>query len=156
MTPRPDDDSVTDAQLDDGAASARPRRRRRRLWRARPRIEKVWNALRGLWVALQRDRSVAWKLPVFLVVLGSAVYLRNWVDVAVLIVATSVLFAAELFNTAIEELCDFVEPRFDERIGAIKDIAAAAVMLCHVAWGAVIAIELYRLFSSGVVSASPT
>jgi diacylglycerol kinase len=49
---------------------------------------------------------------------------------------TGVVLAAELYNTAIEALCDFVENRHDEKIRIIKDIAAAtgvAVLACMIA-----------------------
>ena len=36
---------------------------------------------------------------------------------------------AEMFNTAIEKLCDAVEENFDERIRTIKDIAAGGVLV---------------------------
>lgn len=106
---------------------------------------KLANAGRGLQAAFEGDRSVAWKVPLLVVVLAASVYYRQWVDVLVLIVATTTLLAAELLNTAVEELCDFVQPRFDERIGRIKDIAAAAVMICHGGWLMVVLFEGARL-----------
>ncbi|WP_238555087.1 diacylglycerol kinase family protein [Chryseobacterium sp. P1-3] len=39
------------------------------------------------------------------------------------------LLSAEIFNTAIERICDIIQPDFDKRIGFIKDIAAGAVVL---------------------------
>jgi diacylglycerol kinase (ATP) len=46
----------------------------------------------------------------------------------ILIVSFGVL-AAEIFNTAIEKVCDIIQPEFDKRIGFIKDISAGAVLL---------------------------
>lgn len=45
----------------------------------------------------------------------------------ILIVSFSVL-VAELFNTSIEKMADFVEPNFNKEIGIIKDIAAGGVL----------------------------
>lgn len=59
---------------------------------------------------------------------------------------TGVVLAAELYNTAIEALCDFVENRHDEKIRIIKDIAAAtgvAVLACWI----VLATNLVKLWS---------
>lgn len=53
-----------------------------------------------------------------------------------MVVAIVLVFAAELFNTAIEKLCDVVHPDYSEKIKAIKDLAAGAVLVCAV--GAVV------------------
>ncbi len=74
---------------------------------------------------------------------------RSWVDFGLLLVATALVLAAELLNTAIEELCDYVQPDRAPQIGATKDIAAAAVGLCIVAWMGVMVLEAWRLLFSG-------
>ncbi len=40
-----------------------------------------------------------------------------------------VLLSAELINTSIEELCDFVEKDWHHKIKAVKDMCSGAVML---------------------------
>jgi diacylglycerol kinase (ATP) len=40
-----------------------------------------------------------------------------------------IVLTAELFNTAIEKLCDLYSKEKDERIAYIKDISAAAVLI---------------------------
>lgn len=40
--------------------------------------------------------------------------------------------ATECMNTALERLCDFVNPDFDKHIGDIKDLAAGAVLLATI------------------------
>lgn len=54
--------------------------------------------------------------------------LSSFDTILILIVCFGVL-AAEIFNTAIEKICDIVQPEFDKRIGFIKDISAGAVTL---------------------------
>jgi diacylglycerol kinase len=49
-----------------------------------------------------------------------------------------VVFCFEIMNSAIERICDFVQPNFDPIIGRIKDISAASVLLASLAWGTVI------------------
>ena len=44
-----------------------------------------------------------------------------------IIVVTALVLFAEIMNSAIEALCDFVETRHNEKIRMIKDIAAAGV-----------------------------
>ena len=44
-------------------------------------------------------------------------------------VVTGLVWMAELFNTAIEKLCDLVSPGFNPKVKFIKDVAAAAVLV---------------------------
>ena len=44
-----------------------------------------------------------------------------------IMLATGLILMAELFNSAIEALCDVVEVRENKKTEAIKEIAAAAV-----------------------------
>ena len=43
------------------------------------------------------------------------------------IFAIGLVLTAESLNTAIEAICDFIQPNYDKKIGLIKDIAAGAV-----------------------------
>ena len=43
------------------------------------------------------------------------------------IFAIGLVLVAESLNTAIEKLCDYVQPEYDHKIGFIKDISAGAV-----------------------------
>lgn len=57
-------------------------------------------------------------------------YLQLKTGDAVLILTVSFgVLAAEIFNTAIEKICDLIHPEFDERIRFIKDVSAGAVLL---------------------------
>ncbi|MFT0172060.1 diacylglycerol kinase [Paraburkholderia mimosarum] len=48
---------------------------------------------------------------------------------ALCLVMVTLVMAAELFNTALERLADHLHPEQHPAIGAVKDCAAAAVML---------------------------
>ena len=115
---------------------------------SRPRpyapLRKCRVAVHGLRLAL-RDKAVAYKLVVSAVLLCLAFAQRAWVDFGLLLVATALVLVAELLNTAIEELCDYVQPKRAAQIGATKDIAAAGVGLAILAWVAVMALEVWRL-----------
>jgi len=56
-------------------------------------------------------------------------YLLKVSSIEFLIIAAMIGFVlvAELFNTALEELCDKFQPTHDPHIAKIKDLAAAAV-----------------------------
>jgi diacylglycerol kinase (ATP) len=109
-------------------------------------LRKIRTVLSGLRYAVLYDASVAYKLIVSAVVLAAAFALREWVDFLVIVVATSMVLSAEMMNSAIEALCDFVEPRHSEKIRVVKDIAAGAVGVSIFAWLTAIVIEVSRLW----------
>jgi len=47
----------------------------------------------------------------------------------ILLIVTGLVWMAELFNTAIEKLCDMVCPQQHPQIKFIKDVSAAAVLV---------------------------
>lgn len=48
-------------------------------------------------------------------------------------IAIGMVLGIEGLNTAIEKICDFINPEFHERIGFIKDISAGAVTFAALA-----------------------
>lgn len=110
-------------------------------------IQKLKVILAGLHVAVVTDFSVAYKVIVSVPVLGGAFLFRQWVDVGLILLAMGLMLISELFNSAIEVLCDFVEPQQNDRIRVSKDIAAAAAGLSILVWAAILIIESVRLFN---------
>mgnify|MGYP003376445310 CR=1 FL=1 len=108
-------------------------------------LRKLRTALSGLRYAVLYDWSVTYKLVLSAIVLVVAFALRAWVDFLLILVVTAFVLVAEIFNSAIEALCDFVETRHNEKIKVIKDIAAAAVGIAIFVWMIVLAVELGRL-----------
>lgn len=88
-------------------------------------------AFNGLRVALRSENSFRTQLVFAILVLLALLILQpGWLWSGLLILCICLVLAAELLNTAIEHLCDFVEPQFSEKIKTIKDLAAAAVLVC--------------------------
>lgn len=50
-----------------------------------------------------------------------ALFLRNWLDALLIILATGCGLVAEIVNGAIEAIRDFMAPRHDVRIGIIQN-----------------------------------
>lgn len=48
---------------------------------------------------------------------------------AIVLLAIGTVLTAEVFNTALEELCDMLKPIHDPHVEKIKDLAAGAVFL---------------------------
>ncbi|WP_049631159.1 diacylglycerol kinase [Cellvibrio sp. pealriver] len=114
-------------------------------------LRKICIVIRGLKFAVLSDFSVAYKLVLSIVVLAACIAFRDWIDVAAVLIATAVMIIAEILNTAIEALCDFIEPEKNPRIGMIKDIAAAAVGISILLWLIVLVVESYAVVNHLIV-----
>ena len=108
-------------------------------------LRKIRTVFSGLRYAVLYDLSVTYKLILSVVVLMLAFAARSWVDFLLILVVTGFVMVAEIFNSAIEALCDFVETRHNEKIKIIKDIAAAGVGIAILVWLIVLGVELSRL-----------
>jgi undecaprenol kinase len=87
-------------------------------------------AFNGLWHALRSEHSLKTQLLVFVGVVIALMVLHPgppwW---ALVMLASAGVFAAELFNTAIEHLADHLHPEVHPSIRVVKDCAAAAVLV---------------------------
>jgi diacylglycerol kinase len=110
-------------------------------------LRKIKVVLAGLRFAIRYDFSVAYKMVLSSVIIALALIFQQWVDFAMILLATGLVLTAELLNSAIEALCDFLEPGENAKIGAIKDIAAAAVGISIVVWVVVVAFDVVHLAS---------
>ncbi len=97
----------------------------------KPPIHKSFlNALHGVFRMLKSERNFQLELLAFLINLFLIFYLKlSTLDTVLVLIVSFGVLSAEIFNTAIEKICDFIQPEFDERIGFIKDISAGAVTL---------------------------
>jgi diacylglycerol kinase (ATP) len=109
-------------------------------------LRKLKTVLSGLRYAVLFDWSVGYKLVLSVPVMGGAFIGRAWVDFMLILVVTAMVIVAEIFNSAIEALCDFVETRHNEKIKIIKDISAAAVGITILVWGVVLGFEFIRVW----------
>ena len=79
---------------------------------------------------LKSERNFQLEVFALIINLFLIVYFKlNSTDVALILLVCFLVLIAETINTAIEKICDFVEPNFNEKIGLIKDISAGAVIL---------------------------
>ncbi|MCQ8181473.1 diacylglycerol kinase [Methylomonas sp. SURF-1] len=111
-------------------------------------LRKIKVCLSGLRYAVVYDFSVAYKCVLSVPVLAACFYYRQWLDFLSVFAATGLMLIAEMFNTTIEALCDFVESGHNDKIGIIKDISAAATGIAILIWIAVIGVELNRLWQA--------
>ena len=87
----------------------------------------AWN---GILYAFIKERNFRIHLILACVVLIFSVVLRiSYLQWLVVLIMIGSVMVAELFNTAIEKLLDYVKPDIDPRAKVIKDIAAGAVLI---------------------------
>jgi diacylglycerol kinase len=108
-------------------------------------LRKVKVIFAGVRYGVLLEISVAYKLVLSVIILALSFYFHEWIDVMVIVVATGQVLAGEMFNTAIEAVCDFVESDQNDKIGIIKDISAAAAGISIGVWGIVLGYEYCKL-----------
>lgn len=111
-------------------------------------LRKLLTVVAGLRYAVLHDFSVAYKLVLSIALLGTAFFLRQWLDVLLILLATGLVLTAEILNTAVEALCDFVESKHNHKIKIIKDVAAAAVGVSILVWAIILVAEFARLWQT--------
>ena len=83
---------------------------------------------------LKSERNFQIEVFALLINLFLIVFLKlNTVDAAIILIVSFAVLTLEILNTAIEKVCDIIQPKFDLRIKVIKDISAAAVVLMALA-----------------------
>ncbi len=100
-------------------------------------------ALRGMWLAFRYETNMAFHVAGALAVVVTNYLLEvtrtEWLITLMLI---GVVWAAEIFNTAIERLADRVTRDQDPLIGQAKDLSAGAVLIICIA-AAICALIIY-------------
>ncbi|MEN9649426.1 MAG: hypothetical protein RL094_393 [Candidatus Parcubacteria bacterium] len=92
------------------------------------------HALRGFATVAREEHNFKIHILAALVVILCSVYFDfSFVESSLLILAIVMVLGAEIVNTAIEDLCNKVEPAHDPIIGKIKDTLAAFVLVTAVA-----------------------
>lgn len=110
-----------------------------------------WNVLRSgfhafsglMWVT---PRTPSLRLGIVVVIALAA--LGAWLDftsveIALLVLLGTLLLAVETVNTAIEMLCDVVQPSHDPKIGRIKDVAAGATAVTEIGGAIMVGVLLW-------------
>ena len=88
------------------------------------------HAFRGLWYALrtQRNTRVHVSFAILAILLGIVLHISA-VEFAMVFVAITGVFIAEMFNTVFELCVDLASPDYHPMAKIAKDVAAGAVLL---------------------------
>lgn len=94
------------------------------------RIKSFGFAFKGLWLFITTQPNGWIHLLAVMVVVSAGLYFSiTPVEWLACILCFALVFTAEIINTAIEYLVDHVTPEFNPKAGAVKDLAAAAVLV---------------------------
>ena len=104
------------------------------LFRVRARLRSFIFAGRGLRLLVANEHNARLHLAATLLAIAAGLLLHiSLSDWRWLVSAVAMVWLAEAFNTAIEDLCDRISPQFDTAIGRVKDLAAAGVLIASIA-----------------------
>lgn len=95
------------------------------------RLRSFRYAFAGLRVLLREERNARIHATITLLVVVAGVVLRiSPMEWCLVLLCIGLVLAAEAFNSAIERMADYLTSERDDRIRDIKDLGAAAVLLC--------------------------
>jgi diacylglycerol kinase len=99
----------------------------------RARLRSFRYAFDGITTFFATQHNAIIHLLATLTAYGAAIFFKvSKLEMVAITIAAGFVWAAELFNTAIEKLADMISKDFDERIEFIKNVSAAAVLLASV------------------------
>ena len=100
------------------------------------RLRGFKHAFKGLVVTWREEPNTLIHVLVAMVVVAAGFYFdlnrQEWI---LIVLCIGLVWSAEIFNTAIENLCDAVTLEQNERIGKAKDVSAAGVLLVSITSG---------------------
>lgn len=98
------------------------------------RLKSFTHAFNGLIILIKEEHNARIHLfaSIIVVIASFAFEINNYEWVAV-IGGMGFVIMAEIFNSAIESVCDFISPEQNEKIKKIKDLLAAAVLISAIA-----------------------
>ena len=115
-----------------------------------PFLTRLGFALKGLAFALRSENSLKFQAGALVaVVIALAILEPGPLWWAIVLLASSAVLAAELFNTALEHLVDHLHPEVHPQIRIVKDCAAGAVLLTVLGALAVAVTLAVHLLSKG-------
>ncbi|OGI06586.1 MAG: hypothetical protein A2Y40_07650 [Candidatus Margulisbacteria bacterium GWF2_35_9] len=92
--------------------------------------DSLFNAVRGFFVAVRRERNLKIHILIAIIVIVAGVYFKisrfEWIAI---VFAINIVILSELINTAIELTIDLYTKKYRETAKLAKDIAAGAVLV---------------------------
>ncbi|MFT4093109.1 MAG: diacylglycerol kinase family protein [Niabella sp.] len=87
-------------------------------------------AFSGLGQAVRSEQNVKVHIVAAIAAITGGFVLRiSAAEFIAVLICIGLVIAFEMFNTAVEKLCDFVSPEYHTQIKLIKDLSAGAVLV---------------------------
>lgn len=106
----------------------------RKKFSLKKRAKSFTYAFSGIKLLIKEEHNALIHLFAAIVAIGMGVAFEitsvEWIFV---VVSIGLVFSAELFNTAIEHLCNYISPMNNVVIKKVKDLAAAGVLMVAIA-----------------------
>ncbi len=97
------------------------------------RMRSFGYAFRGIFRAFSTEHNLWIQGSIAILVIVAGFYFEisqiEWLGI---ILAIGLVFSAELMNTAVENIVDFISPDFNRKAGHAKDAAAGAVLMAAI------------------------
>lgn len=94
------------------------------------RLNSFGFAFKGIFKFFQQEYNAWIHLVATIAVFIAAVYYHvTNSELIALIIVSGFVWVAEIFNTVVEKIMDFISPGYHESVKCIKDLAAGGVML---------------------------
>lgn len=100
----------------------------------RKRIKSFAYAFAGLRLVFRQEHN-AWihATAAICVVVAGFLFRISQLEWIAVVICIAMVISAEIINSSLERMADFVQPERDDRIKEIKDLGAAAVLVCAIA-----------------------
>lgn len=97
------------------------------------RVHSFVYAFNGLKILFREEHNARIHLAITIMAILAGIFFRlsamEWIIICLLI---GFVFAMELLNSALENLCDYVSPEYSEMVKKVKDLAAAGVLIAAI------------------------
>jgi len=98
--------------------------------KAKSRIQSFKYAIKGIIYAFKHEKNI-WIQSVcaVAVIVAGFVFKISIIEWIAIVLCIGIVLTCEIMNTTIEVIVDFISPKYHQKAGLIKDLAAGAVLV---------------------------
>lgn len=100
----------------------------------------------GITYNFAREANLSIQLTIGLIFSGLGLFTGHFILAMTNLILMGLVMSLEMLNTAFENLCDLVEPKYNLQVKVIKDTAAGAILMISLIWLVVIFYQIFIIF----------